>query len=104
MRATGVAFVYKTGVIADLLMSAQGMELGDLAFFTRSCKFDKSLILDIAACMLAAGDLPKEKEWPGYEPIDAIALCEGLEGHKRYLPVSRRTTALAPLCRRSRPR
>ena len=55
------------------------------AFFARPRKFGKSLTLDIAARMLAAGDLPKEKKWPGYEPVDALALFEGLEVHKRFL-------------------
>ena len=85
MRRGKDAFVDKTGAIADFLTSEEGMRRQRRAFFARPRKFGKSLTLDIAASMLAAGDLPKEKEWPGYEPVDALTLFEGLEVHNRFL-------------------
>lgn len=86
LRARGNAFVDKTGVIADLLMSDDGMYNRTRAFFSRPRKFGKSLTLDIAAEMLAAGELPVGvAPWPGYEQVDIAGLFGGLDVHTRLL-------------------
>ena len=58
LRARRDAYVDKTSAIADLLMGDEGMHRHTRAFFARPRKFGKSLTLDIAAEMLAAGELP----------------------------------------------
>jgi hypothetical protein len=80
LRARGAAYVDKTSAIADLLASDESMS----AFFARPRKFGKSLTLDVAAEMLAAGALPAGvKPWPGYVPVDVDALFGGLAVHER---------------------
>jgi hypothetical protein len=86
LRLRGDAFVDKTGAIADLLMSDEGMFSRTRAFFARMRKFGKSLTLDIAAEMLAAGELPEGiLPWTGYVPVDITALFGGLAVHNRLL-------------------
>ena len=86
LRARDNAFVDKTGVIADLLMCDEGMYNRTRAFFSRPRKFGKSLTLDIAAEMLAAGALPVGvSPWPGYSPVDIAGLFGGLAVHDRFL-------------------
>ena len=54
------------------------------AFFARPRKFGKSLTLDVAAEMLAAGVLPPRVEpWPGFVPVDVDSVFGGLEVHER---------------------
>ena len=84
LRARGAAFVDKTSAIADLLVSDAGMHQRSRAFFARPRKFGKSLTLDVAAEMLAAGALPAGvTPWPGYAPVDVDAVFGGLAVHKR---------------------
>ena len=85
MRLGRDAFIDKTGAIADLLMSEEGMLSQRRAFFARPRKFGKSLTLDIAASMLAAGKLSKKNTWPGYKPVNVSALFKGLDVHNRFL-------------------
>ena len=80
LRAHGAAYVDKTSAIADLLASDEAMS----AFFARPRKFGKSLTLDVAAEMLAAGALPVGvAPWPGYAPVDVEAVFGGLAVHAR---------------------
>ena len=80
LRARGAAYVDKTSAIADLLASDDAMS----AFFTRPRKFGKSLTLDVAATMLAAGALPAgTAPWPGHAPVDVDAIFGGLAVHAR---------------------
>jgi hypothetical protein len=80
LRARGVTYVDKTSAVADLLVSEEAMS----AFFSRPRKFGKSLTLDVAAEMLAAGALPTGvAPWPGYAPVDVDAVFGGLAVHKR---------------------
>ena len=83
LRAHNDFFVDKTAAIADFL--AGGGELRRRrAFFARPRKFGKSLMLDIAAQMLAAGALPaRAAPWPGYAPVDVDAVFGGLAVHAR---------------------
>ncbi len=84
LRARGNAYVDKTGAIADLLMSDEGMLNQQCAFFARPRKFGKSLTLDVAAEMLAAGALPASvAPWPGYVPVDVDAIFGSLAVHAR---------------------
>jgi hypothetical protein len=57
LRARGNAFVDKSSAIADFLVGDAGMHRRSRAFFARPRKFGKSLTLDVAATMLAAGEL-----------------------------------------------
>ena len=85
LRARRNAYVDKTSAIADLLVSDEGMFNQTRAFFTRPRKFGKSLTLDVAAEMLAAGALPAGvAPWPGYEPVDVDAVFGGLAVHVRW--------------------
>ena len=59
LRASRDAYVDKTSALADLL--AGGMCDPPYAFFARPRKFGKSLTLDVAAKMLAAGALPEAR-------------------------------------------
>jgi hypothetical protein len=80
LRARGAAYVDKTSAIANLLASDEAMG----AFFSRPRKFGKSLTLDVAAEMLAAGALPAgAAPWPGYAPVDVDAVFGGLAVHAR---------------------
>ena len=84
LRSDRSAYVDKTSAIADLLASDEGMRLRRRAFFARPRKFGKSLTLDVAAQMLAAGALPPGVEpWPGHRPVDVDAVFGGLDVHKR---------------------
>ena len=84
MRGRGDVYVDKTDAIADLLMSDDGMHRRNYAFFARPRKFGKSLTLDVAAEMLAAGALPRgATAWPGYVPVDVDAMFGGLAVHER---------------------
>jgi hypothetical protein len=84
LRARGNAYVDKTSAIADLLASDAGMLDRPYAFFARPRKFGKSLTLDVAAEMLAAGALPVGvAPWPGYAPVDVDAVFGGLAVHAR---------------------
>jgi hypothetical protein len=72
--------VDKTSAIADLLASDDALS----AFFARPRKFGKSLTLDVAATMLAAGALPAgTAPWPGHAPVDVDAIFGGLAVHAR---------------------
>ena len=56
------------------------------AFFARPRKFGKSLTLDVAGQMLAAGPLPQGVlPWRGYAPVDVDAEFGGLAVHARLL-------------------
>ena len=84
LRARGAAYVDKTSAIADLLASDEGMYRQTRAFFARPRKFGKSLTLDVAAEMLAAGALPAGvTSWPGHVPVDINAVFGGLAVHER---------------------
>ena len=84
LRARRNAYVDKTSAIADLLVSDEGMFNQTRAFFARPRKFGKSLTLDVAAEMLAAGALPAGvAPWPGYAPVDVEAVFGGLDVHAR---------------------
>jgi hypothetical protein len=84
LRARRDAYVDKTSAIADLLMGDEGMHRHTRAFFARPRKFGKSLTLDIAAEMLAAGELPPGvAPWPGRVPVDVDAVFGGLAVHER---------------------
>ena len=84
LRARACPFVDKTSAIADLLSTDEGMRCQSRAFFARPRKFGKSLTLDVAAEMLAAGALPTGvAPWPGYAPVDVEAVFGGLDVHKR---------------------
>jgi hypothetical protein len=82
LRASRDAYVDKTSALADLL--AGGMCDHPYAFFARLYKFGKSLTLDVAAKILAAGALPEGvAPWPGYVPVDIDAVFGGLAVHER---------------------
>lgn len=82
LRARCDPLVDKTSDIADLL--ATTMEKRRNIFFTRPRKFGKSLLLSIAAEMLAAGHLPPGvNPWPGYKRVDVDELFGGLKVHER---------------------
>ena len=84
LRARGTVLVDKTCAIADLLAGDAGMHNATRAFFSRPRKFGKSLTLDVAATMLAAGSLPAGvAPWPGREPVDADEAFGGLAVHAR---------------------
>ena len=84
LRARRDAFVDKSDAIAELLAGDAGMHRRSRAFFARPRKFGKSLTLDVAATMLAAGELPAGvAPWPGYEPVDVDAVFRGLAVHAR---------------------
>ena len=84
LRGDRSAYVDKTGAIADLLMSEEGMRKQRRAFFARPRKFGKSLTLSVAAEMLAAGELPQGvKPWPGFRRVDVDACFGGLAVHER---------------------
>ena len=86
LRARRDAFVDKTDAIAELLAGDVGMHRRSRAFFARPRKFGKSLTLDVAATMLAAGELPTGvMPWPGYKPVDVDAAFGGLAVHARLL-------------------
>ena len=86
LRAHRTAFVDKTGAIADLLSSKQGMRDQPCVFFARPRKFGKSLTLSVAAEMLAAGELPQGvKPWKSFERVDIDASFGGLDVHTRLL-------------------
>ena len=95
LRARGSSYVDKTSAIADLLASDVAMS----AFFARPRKFGKSLTLDVAAEMLAAGALPAGVvPWPGYVPVDVEAIFGGLDVHAR---LQRRDPTLRGLLERA---
>ena len=84
LRARRDTYVDKTSAIADLLASDEGMYRQTRAFFARPRKFGKSLTLDVAAEMLAAGALPPgAKPWAGYAPVDIDVVFGGLAVLKR---------------------
>ena len=84
LRARRDTYVDKTSAIADLLASDEGMYRQTRAFFARPRKFGKSLTLDVAAEMLAAGALPAGvTPWPGHVPVDIDAVFGGLAVHER---------------------
>jgi hypothetical protein len=84
LRARGNALVDKTSAIADMLAGDAGMHNATRAFFARPRKFGKSLTLDVAGTMLAAGELPAGvHSWPGYQPVDVDAAFGGLAVHAR---------------------
>jgi hypothetical protein len=84
LRAHRSAYVDKTGAIADLLASDEGMRDQPCVFFSRPRKFGKSLTLSVAAEMLAAGELPPGvKPWPGFRRVDVDACFGGLAVHER---------------------
>ena len=84
LRANRNAYLDKTSAIADLLVGDDGMHRKRRAFFARPRKFGKSLTLDVAAEMLAAGALPAgAAPWPGYAPVDVDAVFGGLAVHAR---------------------
>jgi hypothetical protein len=84
LRARRNAYVDKTGAIADLLASDEGMLNRSRAFFARPRKFGKSLTLSVAGEMLAAGELPPGvKPWPGFRRVDVDACFGGLAVHER---------------------
>jgi hypothetical protein len=86
LRRRGNKFVDKTGAIADLLMSSEGMHQQKYAYFVRPRKFGKSLTLSIAGRMLSSGVLPDGvAPWPGYARVDIDALFGGLIVHNRLL-------------------
>lgn len=86
LRQRGNIIVDKTSAIADLLMSDTGMYNQRYAFFARPRKFGKSLTLDVAGRMLAAGPLPRGVlPWRGYAPVDIDAEFGGLAVHARLL-------------------
>ena len=89
IREAGVAFVDKTGPLADLLASPNpsnpSASPAYRCFFHRPRKFGKSLTLNIAAHMLGAGQLPAGAQaWQGYRAVDVDALFGGLEVHRRF--------------------
>ena len=95
LRARGGAYVDKTSAIADLLASDEALS----AFFARPRKFGKSLTLDVAATMLAAGALPAGVvSWPGYAPVNIDAVFGGLAVHER---LRRRDPSLRGLLERA---
>jgi hypothetical protein len=84
LRSDRSAYVDKTGAIADLLMSEDGMRRRRRIFFARPRKFGKSLTLSVAAEMLAAGELPPGvKPWPSFQRVDVDACFGGLAVHER---------------------
>lgn len=84
LRTRRNAFVDKTGAIADLLMSGEGMRNQQRVLFVRPRAFGKTLTLSIAAEMLAAGALPDGVEpWQGFSRVDVDACFGGLAVHKR---------------------
>ena len=98
LRAGGAAYVDKTGAIADLL-NAHAPGDAHRAFFARPRKFGKSLTLDVASTMLAAGELPAgAAAWPGFVPVDVDAAFSGLAVHAR---LRARDPSLRSLLRRA---
>ena len=86
LRTRRNAYVDKTGAIADLLASDEGMLNRSRVFFARPRKFGKSLTLSVAGEMLAAGELPSGvKPWPGFRRVDVEACFGGLTVHERLL-------------------
>jgi hypothetical protein len=84
LRSDRSAYVDKTGAIADLLVSEEGMRDQPCVLFARPRKFGKSLTLSVAAEMLAAGELPPGVEpWPGFQCVDVDACFGGLAVHER---------------------
>ena len=82
IRECGMPLVDKTAAIAEMLTFSDPLRV----FFTRPRKFGKSLTLDMAARMLAAGSLPPGVEpWPGYKPVDAEALFGGLAVYDKLM-------------------
>jgi len=99
LRANRNVYVDKTSAIADLLASDAGMHDRPYAFFARPRKFGKSLTLNVAAEMLAAGALPAGvTPWPGYAPVDVEAVFGGLAAHAR---LQRRDPSLRGLLERA---
>ena len=83
LRTGGAAYVDKTSAIADLL-NAHASGDAHRVFFARPRKFGKSLTLDVAGTMLAAGELPDgTAHWPGFVPVDVEAVFGGLAVHAR---------------------
>ncbi len=79
MREDGDLYVDKTKPIAQFLA---GSETYQRAIFTRPRKFGKSLVLDIMAEMLRAGELPEGvPAWREYTPVDVEKMFGGLEVH-----------------------
>ena len=99
LRTRRNAYIDKTGAIADLLASDEGMLNRSRVFFARPRKFGKSLTLSVAGEMLAAGELPPGvKPWPGYVPVDVEAVFGGLAVHER---LRRRDPSLSGLLERA---
>lgn len=90
IRRDGLAYVDKTGPIADILADRS---FSRRAFFLRPRRFGKSLTISVMAEMLAAGQLPAGvKPWPGYKPVDVEAVFGGLAVHHRAVsgdPIAR---------------
>ena len=82
--------VDKTDAVADLLtLKASILRLA----FSRPRKFGKSLVLDMAAEILAAGRLPEGVQpWYGYNP-QPIAMFRGLKVYEKMLASDRLNTA-----------
>jgi hypothetical protein len=99
LRARRNAYVDKTSAIADLLVGDEGMRSQTRAFFARPRKFGKSLTLDVAAELLAAGALPAGvAPWAGRVPVDVDAVFGGLAVHAR---LRRRDPSLRGLLERA---
>ena len=99
LRSHRSAYVDKTGAIADLLASDEGMRVQRRVFFARPRKFGKSLTLSVTAEMLAAGELPPGvKPWPGFKRVDVDACFGGLAVHER---LRRRDPSLSGLLERA---
>lgn len=97
LLAAKAPFVDKTSAIADLL-AGDDPETGR-AFFARPRKFGKSLTLDIAGAILAAGELPPGvKAWKGYKMMAAPAALAGTAVYERF---TRGDLALGDLLRRA---
>lgn len=81
-------FVDKTDAIADLLLDPCAY-----IYFTRPRKFGKSLMLDIASEMLAAGMLPEGAvPWLGFRP-KPIEMFRGLKAYEKLAEHSMLRTA-----------
>ena len=79
MREDGDLYVDKTKPIAQFLA---GSETYQRSIFTRPRKFGKSLVLDIMAEMLCAGEFPEGvPAWREYTPVDVEKMFGGLEVH-----------------------
>ena len=81
IRECDMPFVDKTAAIVDMLNFSNPLR----ALFTRPRKFGKSLTLEMAARILAAGSLPPgvdpskiKDSWRGYAPVDIEKLFGGL--------------------------